>query len=189
MKFRVVVLAAAMSGAWLAGMPGAAVAQGRGGGGGRGGFGGGGSVLPRAPGIDVPQIVNAVNLLVQHRPELALSDSQFMQVITIKRTLDSTNAPLVRKLDSVQRLFKNGPVFSEGSPERRDSLYDAQNLVREVTASVRDNNASWREKAYALLSSQQLEKAQRLESAAEQQVAESAQKGRSGGRGGKPPSG
>ena len=159
-------------------------------GGGRGGYDRGASALPRAEGIDIPQVVNAVNLLVQHRQELTLSDTQFMRVIAIKRTLDSTNSPLLRKLDSVQRLFKNGPVFSEGSAERRDSLNEAHSLVREVTAAVRENDASGRDQAYALLSSKQLDQAHALESAAEQRIEdEDARKSGGSGRGGRPPSG
>jgi hypothetical protein len=174
--------------AFAAVSPSAAAGQGGMGRGGRGGFGRGNSALPRAPGVDVPEVVNAVNLLVEHRPELALSDTQFMHVIAIKRALDSTNSPLVRKLDSVQRLFKNGPVFSEGSPERRDSLADANSLVRQVTASIRENNATGRDQAYALLSSKQLDQAHALEAAAEQKIQDD-RKNSGSGRGGRPPSG
>lgn len=77
--------------------------------------------LSHEPGIEIPAIVNPVNLLIEHRQELALSDTQFKRVIGIKRALDSTNAPLVRKLDSVARVFKTKPLFTEPSPERRDS--------------------------------------------------------------------
>lgn len=173
--------------AFAAASPSAAAGQG-GMGRGVGGFGRGASALPRAPGVDVPEVVNAVNLLVEHRPALALSDTQFTHVIAIKRTLDSTNAPLMRKLDSVQRLFKNGPVFSSGSAERRDSLADANSLVRQVTASIRENNASGRDQAYALLSSKQLDQAHALEAAAEQKIQDD-RKNSGSGRGGRPPSG
>lgn len=176
--------AVALLGAFV---PGLAAAQGGRGGGRSGGFGRGAS-LPRAPGVDVPQVVNAVNLLVQHRQDLALSDSQFMSVISIKRTLDSTNAPLMRKLDSVQRLFKNGPLFSSGSPERRDSVAEANSLVRETIAAVRENNESGRDRAYALLSSRQLDSAHVFEAKAEQQIQEAAGQNRGQGKG-RPPSG
>jgi hypothetical protein len=170
--------------------PGWAAAQGgMGRGGGRGGYGRGNSALQRAPGIEIPEIVNPVNLLVQHRQDLALSDTQFTRVIAIKRTLDSTNSPLLRKLDSVQRLFKNGPMFSSGSTERRDSLTEAHSLVQQVSASVRENNASGRDQAYALLSSKQLDQAHSLEAAAEQKIEDDAQKSSGSGRGGRPPSG
>jgi hypothetical protein len=169
----------------------AASAQGGGGfgrgGNGRGGFGRGAS-LPRAPGVEVPQVLNAVNLLVEHRQDLALTDTQFKRVIVVKRTLDSTNSPLMRKLDSVQRLFKRGPLFSSGSPERRDSLAEANSLVRETIAAVRENNESGRDQAYALLSSRQLDAAHALEAKAEQQIQEAAAQSRQG-KGGRPPSG
>lgn len=164
--------------------PGVVAAQG-GFGRGKGAYGRG--ALPRAPGVEIPQIVNPVNLLIEHRPQLALSDSQFRKVIAIKRALDSTNAPLERKLDSVQRLFRNGPLFTNGSTARRDSLAEARALVAQVAADIQDNMASARDRAHALLSSRQLDDARALEAAAEQSArdAELRKEGRSGA--GKPP--
>ena len=186
-SLRVIALVAAF-GAVAAATPRVAAGQGGfGRGAGRGNFGRSG--VPRAPGVEIPEVVNAVNLLVEHRQEVALSDTQFMRVIAIKRALDSTNAPLLRRLDSVQRLFKNGPLFSGGSAERRDSLTEANSLVRDVTTAVRENNATGRDQAYALLSSQQLDTARALEAKAEQKIADDAQKSRGQGRAGRPPSG
>ncbi len=175
----------------LGALPIAARAQGgmgRGGGGSGRGFGRGAGVQ-RAAGVEIPQVVNAVNLLVEHRQDLALTDTQFTRVIAIKRALDSTNAPLMRKLDSVQRLFKNGPLFSNGSPERRDSLTEANSLVRETVTAVRENNATSRDQAYTLLSARQLDSAHGFEAKAEQQIQDAAQKSGGQGRGGRPPSG
>lgn len=151
--------------------------------------------LEREPGIVLPKVVNPVNLLVEHRQQLVLSDTQFARVIAIKRVLDSTNAPLARKLDSVQRLFKGGPVFSEPNAERRDSLAEAKGLVQDVTGAIQDNNNAARDKAYALLSAPQLAVAQDLEAKAEQAIEEEAKRGArargnptGGGRFGRPPS-
>jgi hypothetical protein len=183
---------ALMSVALVAVLPGVSPGQGGfGRGAGRGSFGRGGGVQ-RAPGVEIPQVVNAVNLLVEHRQDVALSDTQFTRVIAIKRALDSTNAPLVRKLDSVQRLFKNGPLFSSGSAERRDSLAEARWLVRDVTAAIRENNATARDQAYALLSAKQLDTAHGLEAKAQQKIDDDALKAGGGGGGqtrGRPPSG
>lgn len=115
------------------------------------------------PGIDVPKPVNAVNLLVENRAAMALTDSQFMRVITIKRELDSANAPLARRIDSVQRLFKGGPVFSEPSKLRRDSVAAGHSLVRELTANIESHIADSKEQAYGLLSAPQLAKAEQIE--------------------------
>ncbi|HSQ28775.1 MAG TPA: hypothetical protein VLN49_02940 [Gemmatimonadaceae bacterium] len=149
--------------------------------------------LEREPGIVVPKVVNPVNLLVEHRQQLALSDTQFAQVIAIKRVLDSTNAPLARKLDSVQRLFKGGPVFSEPNADRRDSLAQARGLVQDMTGAIDDNNNAARDKAYALLSVQQLATARDLEAKAEQAIEEETKRGKArgnptGGTLGRPPS-
>ena len=150
--------------------------------------------LEREPGIVVPRVVNPVNLLVEHRQQLALSDTQFAKVIAIKRVLDSTNGPLARKRDSVQRLFKGGPVFSEPNAERRDSLAQAKGLVQDMTGAIEDNNNAARDKAYALLSAQQLAIAQDLEAKAEQSIEEEAKRGAkargtpTGGTFGRPPS-
>ena len=152
--------------------------------------------IEREPALVVPKAVNIVNVLIEHRKDLALSDSQFLRLLSIKRTLDSTNSPLTRKIDSLQRLYRGGPIFSEPSAERRDSLNTARAVALETIASVRDNIATGREQAFSLLSSSQHAKAQEIEAEAERTMAEenkrAADRGRSGGRGigglGRPPS-
>lgn len=115
------------------------------------------------PGLEITRPVNVVNLLVENRPTLALTDSQFTRVIAVKRQLDSTNAPLFRRIDSLQRVFKSGPVFSEPSSQRRDSLAAGRAVARETVAAIEDNIADAREKAFALLSASQQTKAEELE--------------------------
>lgn len=147
--------------------------------------------IEREPGLAVPKQANAVNLLVEHRRDLALSDSQLANVVVIKRALDSTNAPHTRKLDSLQRVFKGGPIFSEPSAGRRDSLAEAHTVVFEVTSVIRDNISAARERAFALLSPAQLTKAQELEAAAEKAIDDENKRNagdgrRGGGRAGRP---
>lgn len=141
--------------------------------------------LEREPALVVPKQVNIVNLLVEHRRDLALSDSQFTHLVAIKRSLDSANSPLARRLDSLQRTFKGGPIFSEPSPERRDSLAAARSIVLEMLADIRDNIVPAREQAFALLSSTQLAKAQELEAQAEKAVAEENKRAGEQSRGGR----
>ena len=166
--------------------------------GGRGAMapGRGPGTIARDPGVYVPKYVNAVNLAIEHRQDLSLSDSQFVHFIAIKRTLDSMNAPLVRKLDSVRRVFKAGiPLFSTPTAARRDSLAEARSLIIETIGDLRDNITAAREKAYAVLSSTQMTKVQELEekaetaALAENQRAERSAAGRSGGVFGRPPAG
>lgn len=140
--------------------------------------------LARDGGVQVPKYVNSVNLLIEHRQDLALNDSQFVRLIAAKRALDSINVPLLRKLDSVQRVFKSGvPMFSAPSVQRRDSLAEARVVVSETLATVRQNIAVARDRAYVVLSPTQLTKAQELEERAEKATAaENERNGRSGGR-------
>jgi hypothetical protein len=145
--------------------------------------GGGGFGRGRGPGrpaheegITAPKQVNAVNLLIQHRQELSLTDTQFVQIIVIKRVVDSANAPFMRKIDSVQRVFKSVPIFSEPSAAHRDSVAEGRAVVQEALAGVRENLDTARDKAYALLSSQQLAKAQELEAQAQKAIDDEARR-------------
>lgn len=111
--------------------------------------------LARDQGIEIPKVLNPINLMIMHRQDLALTDTQFVQIIAIKRALDSTNAPLMRQLDSVSHVLKGVPIFKEPSRQRRDSLASGRQLVAEVVADVNDNIADARDKAIALLSQSQ----------------------------------
>jgi hypothetical protein len=174
-------------------IPATLAAQGRGILPGRGalGPGRGPGNIARDAGIQIPKYANGVNLLIEHRPELALSDSQFTRIVAIKRALDSTNSPLVRKLDSVQHLFKTGtPIFSSPSAAHRDSVSNARAFVSETVGAIRDNIGVWRDRAYATLSPLQLARARDLEEKAEKAASEENQQsgGGQGKRGGRPPS-
>ena len=147
--------------------------------GGMGGVGGFGSLgnpmsrgktidMKRESGITVPKLVNPVNLLILHRQELGLTAQQFEAVIAIKRELDSTNSPLERRLDSLQRLFKGrSPLFGEPSAERRDSLARAQALVRVTQGALLDNIDPARDRAYQLLDLNQRALARQIEEKAD----------------------
>ena len=124
--------------------------------------------LSRDMGISIPKIVNPVNILIEHRLEVALNDTQFTKIIAIKRVLDSTNAPASRKLDSIARLYKPRPIFSSITTERRDSIAQAHPVVLDLVAAIRENISSAADSAYALLSARQLATAQGLASVAEQ---------------------
>lgn len=153
--------------------------------GGMGGMGRGGRTpsIAHEDALQIPKIVNGVNLLIEHRQELALTDSQFKRIIFIKRGLDSTNAPLMRSLDSVQHLFKGGGIrFGSPSAAQRDSLAEAHAMVSATQVAIRSNIADWHDKAFSVLSFTQMTKAQAIEDKEAQAIAEEAAKGK--GRGG-----
>jgi len=142
--------------------------------------------LSRDAGVQIPKYVNSLNLLIEHRQDLSLADSQFVRLLTLKRALDSTNVPLLRKLDSVQRVYKSGvPIFSEPSAARRDSIASARSFVNETLGVVRNNIGASRETAFGILTPEQLTKARDLQEKAERAAAaENERNARSTGRGG-----
>jgi len=135
------------------------------------------AALKRESGIEVPQTINIVNLVVQHRPEMALTDTQFVRILSIKRTLDSTNAPLYRRVDSVQRLFKGVPIFTEPTAAHRDSLTAGKSVIKEMTADIDDNIADAKDKMFALLTTPQKEQAEQIADKAKK-ASEAAGRGR-----------
>jgi hypothetical protein len=160
--------------------PAVLLGQGRVGGFGRGR---GPGKLAREEGITVQRPVNPVNLLIEHRQDLVLTDSQFVQIIGVKRALDSANAPLMRRIDSVQSVLKGGnPLFGDPSRARRDSLAAGRSVVQQTLAGVRENIGEWRDKAYKLLSSEQLTKAQDFEAKAEKELEDEQQQARGRGK-------
>jgi hypothetical protein len=119
--------------------------------------------IKRESGIEVTPPINIVNLVIEHRQDLLLSDTVFKRVVAIKRSLDSTNSPLSRRIDSVQRLFKNAPMFTAPSAEHRDSLNAGRALVKEMSADIDDNIADAKDKVFALLTAPQKERAEQIE--------------------------
>jgi hypothetical protein len=113
--------------------------------------------------------VNAVNLLISHLRDLALPDSVVKRIVAIKRKVDSTNTPLLRRFDSLQAVIrqKGGP-----KPEYRDSVDSPQVVLLKTMGEIRINIEPARVAAYSLLSPEQLEKAQGYESAAQQKYEE-----------------
>ncbi|MGH7619671.1 MAG: hypothetical protein ACREPM_20855 [Gemmatimonadaceae bacterium] len=134
--------------------------------------------LQREPGIEAPATINIVNLVLEHRQDLFLTDTQFRRVVVVKRALDSTNAPLVRRIDSVQRLFKGVLIFTNPTPAHRDSLNAGKAVVNEMAADIDDNIADAKDKLFLILSTPQKERAEQIEDKARQQASASAGRGR-----------
>ena len=150
--------------------PGAAQRGGRGGGGGGGGGRRSGNDTESDPAkVVVPQPVNAVNLLIMHIRDLALSDSQVKRIVAIQRSVDSTNTPLLRRLDSLQTV-----LHQRGVPTALigDSVGDPRVRMQQTAMIIRTNILPARAAAYALLAPEQLDKAMAYEDAAQQKYDE-----------------
>jgi hypothetical protein len=162
------LLVVILAGAFLA-SPAAAQRGGRGGGGGGGGRRGGSDTDSDPAKVVMPQPVNAVNLLIMHIRDLALSDSQVKRIVAIKRNVDSTNTPLLRRLDSLQTV-----LHQRGVPTALigDSVGDPRVRMQQTAMIIRTNIQPARAAAYALLAPEQLDKAMAYEDAAQQKFDE-----------------
>ena len=151
----------------------------RGGMGGRGGGGGrrGGDSQDNTPAV-LPQPVNPVNLLIQHSRDLALADSQVKRIVAIKRSLDSTNTPYLRRLDSLQDVIRK----SAGRSMDDDSPMNPRTLVQRTVIDIRTNILPARDQAYALLSPDQLQKAKAYEDDAERKYDDQVNRATRGGQ-------
>jgi len=66
--------------------------------------------------------VNVARTVVERERDLALTDSQRTQIVLIQRRLDSTTAPLLRKLDSVRPTWRPANGLNDLSQEQRNQL-------------------------------------------------------------------
>jgi hypothetical protein len=105
--------------------------------------------------------VNNVSVLIQHRQQLALSDSQFVQLVAIRRAVDSLNFPLERRLDSLVRVEHNASsAFRRLPPDTARHIQDlARSTLDEIAANIRPAT----DRAHNLLSDRQVETAAILE--------------------------
>ena len=128
---------------------------------------GGAMGIGRSPGRDDPamkeigpglelRLANGVNIIIAHARELSLSSDQLSRVAVIKRRLDSTNTPLMRELDSLERANRDRGVV----PKSKGDLPDPANPDIERTLdALRTNLRSAEEDAYQVLSGTQLQRA------------------------------
>jgi hypothetical protein len=95
--------------------------------------------------------------------ELALTDSQRVQLRLVQKQLDSVNAPLMAKLDSIKPTWRPAGGLNDLSPEQRDQLVAYRKAHDEIIEKIVPNVAASREHALAVLNKKQQERAAKLE--------------------------
>jgi hypothetical protein len=133
--------------------------------------------------------VNDVSVLIQHRQQLALSDSQFIHLVAIRRSVDSANFPLERRLDSLARVEHDASSGFRRLPA--DTVRRLRELARTTLDALAANIRPATERAHNLLTDHQIETAatfeQQAREMAEQEVRD-AHRSKSGiGGFGRPP--
>jgi Spy/CpxP family protein refolding chaperone len=152
--------------------------RGGGGGGGRGGRGGqrndGESNNNSSQDVGVtgapPMPLPVAALAIEHAAELKLTDAQSTALATIRHSQDSTNAPLLRVLDSLRPRSRpaNGP--DDLSAEQRQVIDERRAAITPVLEAVRETNAEARIKVMALLDPDQQKRAAEFEEEARKKV-------------------
>lgn len=141
------------------------------------------------PLVSEPRPMNDVSVLIQHRQQLALTDSQFIRLVSIRRSVDSLNFPLERRLDSLARVEHDASSSFRRLPA--DTVRRMRELARSTLDALAANIRPAAERAHALLSDSQVEMAATFEQQARdmaEQEARDANRRKSGiGGFGRPP--
>jgi hypothetical protein len=128
------------------------------------------------PLLSEPRPVNEVSVLIQHRQQLALTDTQFVQLVSIRRAVDSLNFPLERRLDSLIRVERGASSAFRRLPA--DTVRHPRDLARGTLDAMASNIRPATERAHTLLSDHQVELAatyeQQARDMAEQQARDAA---------------
>jgi hypothetical protein len=115
-------------------------------------------------------------LLENDDKDLALTDSQRVQLRLVQKQLDSANAPLLAKLDSIRPRWRPAGGLNDLSSEQREELVAYRKAHDEVIAKIAPNVAASREHVMAVLNKDQQERAAKLEKSARKHAEEIAKR-------------
>jgi Spy/CpxP family protein refolding chaperone len=101
-------------------------------------------------------------LALDHAAELTLADSQQALLASIRRAQDSANRPWIERLEAL-RPSSHPANPLDLSPEQQEEIAARRLAIAEVMDGMRETNAQARQRAMALLTPEQQEKATRLE--------------------------
>jgi hypothetical protein len=116
-------------------------------------------------GVPMPIVpVSLAKVVLEHDDkDMALTDSQRVQLRLVQKQLDSVNAPILAKLDSIKPTWRPAGGLNDLSPEQRDRLVEYRKAHDELIEKLVPNAAASREHAMALLGKDQQERAAKLE--------------------------
>lgn len=116
--------------------------------------------------------VNVARTVIQHERDLALTDSQRTQIVVIQRRLDSTAAPLLRKLDSLRPTWRPAGGPNDLTPEQREQLATLRAAQAAVVDSLTPTFTKARDEVLTLLRPEQKERVTKLEKQARKRAEE-----------------
>ncbi len=162
--------------------------------GGRGGRGGGRGGAPRWDGgamPDIPDLSNPVRLILQHRADLQLADSQAQKVDSVAAALDRQNDTLVaqvRRALGEDSLRADAPgERTPGDPGEAIALRDRLKTVQPAVKLIQKNDdAAWK-RATTLLTGDQRKQADKIRKDDRKQQQQERSRWRGGGGRGRYP--
>src|SRR5437868_3373098 len=83
--------------------------------------------------------VNVAKVIIENDKDMALTDSQRVQLVLIRTQLDSLNAPLFARLDSVRPSWRPAGGLNDLSQEQRDQLVTQRKAQNAVIALMTPN--------------------------------------------------
>lgn len=120
--------------------------------------------------------VNVARAVIEHERDMALSDSQRTQIVLIQRRLDSTTAPMLRKLDSLRPSWRPAGGLYDLSQEQRDQLVSLRAAQVAVIDSLSPTFAKAREQVMSVLRPEQKDRAAKYEKDARKRAEEQARR-------------
>jgi hypothetical protein len=120
--------------------------------------------------------VNVARLVIEHERDIALSDSQRTQIVLIQRRLDSTAAPLLKKIDSLRPTWRPAGGINDLSQEQREQLVAVRAAQAAVVDSLTPTFTKAREQVMSLLLPEQRERTEKLEKKERKRAEETAKK-------------
>jgi hypothetical protein len=126
-----------------------------------------GKPVPVAP-------VSVAKAILSNDKDMALSDSQRTELGRIQKHLDSLNAPLLRRLDSLRPTWRPAGGLGDLSPEQRRQLVAFREVEIATMDSLAPNVTHANEQVAALLQPKQRDRAAKLEKEARKRAIEAA---------------
>jgi hypothetical protein len=129
-----------------------------------------GKPVPTAP-------VSVAKAILEHdNKDMALSDSQRVQLALIQRRLDSASAPLMKRLDSLRPSWRPAGGLGDLSQEQRDELIARRAGQTAVIDSLTPTFVKARDQVMAVLRPEQKDRAAKLEKEARKRAEEAARR-------------
>ena len=120
--------------------------------------------------------ISLAKVVMDNEKEMVLTETQRVQIVLLQRQLDSANAPLLAKLDSVKPTWRPAGGLNDLSEEQRRQLVEHRQRHEATMSQIAPNADKVREQVMALIDKQQKERAAKLEKNARKRAQELAKR-------------